>query len=126
MVVKEDIEFVTRETLYSAIAVDPLAIRFRELLEESKDARVVVVKSTCPAEGINRLLFIEGGLFQHYILSNSLSFLSLEDQARILLATPITADSLWELSSEISFRNRWVTNSDRRAHVIRTIALSCL
>jgi hypothetical protein len=107
VLIEDDVELGQRDLFLSKISGANPAAFFYELFMKDQDIRIVMVKNTCPHDGLNRLLFIEGSLFQHYI-SDNIPFLHVQDQGSILLATPITENMLWELSSEISFRSAWV------------------
>src|SRR5271167_3431763 len=106
---EQDIESIARDVLYEKIHEDAAELRFRELLDEvSENVRVVKLRNPYQQVGIQKLFFVDGTTFERYLTNNNAALLKPDEQADLLLLTPLPNDPR-ELDTELDrFWDRWV------------------
>ena len=111
MLLEQNIEFTTREVLYAKISKDPANLRFQGLSDEvpENDVRIATVRNHAHI-GIQKLFFVDGSTFQHYLTTGNVPLMRVEDQACLMLVTPLP-DNLHELDTESDkFWDKWVSS----------------
>lgn len=85
----EDIEFTDFDTVFSAVAGSPAESMFREYIGLAKDVRIAIVRNADLESPLQRIFYSEIGVFQHYVMENQVPLMTIENQARFLIATPL-------------------------------------
>src|SRR5271154_3986398 len=103
-----DIEIVRRDTLYAKIKNDPAELRFRELLDAEPNIQVARPKNLGRCESIQKFFFVDGTTFEHCIATGKALLMRPDEQASLLLLSPLPQKTS-ELGPELDrFWDRWV------------------
>lgn len=86
----EDIEFISSDSFYSAAVGSAAEARFRKQLAQHEEIGFCRITS---GGHYSQRLFHETMLFPHYITTGALPLMNLENQSRLLLATPLPNDT---------------------------------
>lgn len=108
--VKEEVEFTSREELFSLSSGDPIQVRFQELLNgfSAEEIRVAFLRDR--VAGTRKLFYIEDLLFQHYIDTGQTAFMKLDYQAQVQLVTPLPSTLSEIVSGGEEFWEGWVSS----------------
>ena len=102
---EEDIEIISRERLRSALAGRRAEGYFWELIEETSDYNVLFgILSRDFEDPSRRLFYSDPEVFEYYLNTHSMSLLTFEDQARIVILTKLP-DRLLDLFPETFWHN---------------------
>lgn len=74
---------------FSAVSDTPAAARFKEKISLDKDIKFAIARPTRFVDRFQLLFYPECAVFQHYVLTGDVPLMTLEDQSRFLLVTPL-------------------------------------
>lgn len=102
-----EISFGEKEYLLSAMTQSPVSRQFEALLSDSAlSARLAILQARDrPLDIVQRLLFVEGAVYQHFIMGGDIPLAMLDTRSPLLLVTPLPPIPT---DVETKFWARWV------------------